>query len=111
MERFKNPADSFMKILSVNYPKTEEDKEKIDHLVKNYKEHNEPRMLSERHEISFTDLTEAIQNYQMKRVNICRQFFSLLQRNIIGLWRNPAALIGRIVISIFVAATQLIIFW
>lgn len=111
LERFKNPADSFMKLLAVSYPKTEEDKEKIDSFVNSYKKLNEPRVLAERQELSFTDLTEAIQNYKIKRPNVCRQFLSLLGRNIVGLWRNPAALIGRIVISIFVAATQLTIFW
>ena len=40
-----------------------------------------------------------------------KQFCSLLERNIIGLLRNPAALIGRIIISVFVAAFMLMVFW
>jgi hypothetical protein len=35
--RFANPADSFMKVLSVNYPKLKADEEKLDLLVRSYK--------------------------------------------------------------------------
>ncbi len=34
--RFANPADVFMRILSVNYPKQEEDNLKLDLLKKTY---------------------------------------------------------------------------
>ena len=60
LERFKNPADSLIKLLAVNYPKNDEDKVKILSFLTNYKQYNEPRMLREREEITFTDLTEAI---------------------------------------------------
>ena len=33
---FANPADVFMKILSINYPKQDKDLEKLDLLVTNY---------------------------------------------------------------------------
>ena len=48
LEKFKNPADSFMKLLSVKYPKTQEDELRIEALVSHYREHNEPRMFQER---------------------------------------------------------------
>ncbi len=34
--KFANPADSFMKVLSVNYPKQKADDEKLDLLVRSY---------------------------------------------------------------------------
>ena len=45
LERFKNPADSLMKRLSIRYPKQEEDVRKIDNLVDSYNEFNKPKML------------------------------------------------------------------
>ena len=68
LERFKNPADSFIKKLSINYPKKDEDIDKIKKFVESYKTLNEPKMLKERQEVAFEDLNAAIQNY--KRVNI-----------------------------------------
>jgi ABC-type multidrug transport system ATPase subunit len=35
--RFANPADYFMKVLSVKYPKTKEDDDKLEHLNRNYR--------------------------------------------------------------------------
>jgi len=102
---FKNPADSFMKLLSISYPKTEEETEKIESFVIAYMTMNQPRVLQERREISFDDLTEAIERHQTVKVSLCKQFWSLLGRNYIGLVRNPASLIGRIVISVFVAGS------
>lgn len=37
MPRFANPADVFMKILAVNYPKSEGDQNKIDYLKRCYR--------------------------------------------------------------------------
>ena len=34
--KFSNPADIFMKVLSVNYPKQSEDEEKLELLVNSY---------------------------------------------------------------------------
>ena len=34
--KFANPADSFMKVLSVSYPKLKADEEKLDLLVRSY---------------------------------------------------------------------------
>jgi hypothetical protein len=33
---FSNPADVFMKVLSINYPKRDDDEAKIEMLVSNY---------------------------------------------------------------------------
>lgn len=35
--RFSNPADVFMKVLALNYPKKEEDLAKVEMLVSTYK--------------------------------------------------------------------------
>ena len=36
-EKFCNPADVFMRILSIEYPKTQKEIDKIENLVSNYK--------------------------------------------------------------------------
>lgn len=40
--RFSNPADFYMRILSVEYPKTEKDEKKIKYLLDKYNELNMP---------------------------------------------------------------------
>jgi len=36
MSKFGNPADFFMRILSVNYPKSQEDEEKVNRMLTAY---------------------------------------------------------------------------
>ena len=36
MPQFANPADFFMRALTINYPKTKEDLDKLDYLTRNY---------------------------------------------------------------------------
>lgn len=45
------------------------------------------------------------------KVRACSRFVSLLGRNFVGLYRNPASLIGRVIISVFVSLSMLLIFW
>ena len=62
-----NPAltvDDFIKKLSINYPKQQEDIDKIDFLVQSYKKFNEPKMRKERQEVAFDDLTQVIENFK-----------------------------------------------
>lgn len=35
--RFANPADFFMKVLSIKYPKQEDDEKKLEHLTNSYR--------------------------------------------------------------------------
>lgn len=45
VRQFDNPADVFMRCLSINYPKTEEDENKINKLVSIYEKDHKPNML------------------------------------------------------------------
>ena len=56
LERFKNPADSMLKKLSISYPKKQEDIDKLSKFLALYKQHNEPKMLQEREEVTNTNL-------------------------------------------------------
>jgi ABC-type multidrug transport system ATPase subunit len=44
---FSNPADFFLKILQVDYPKQEKDEKKIEYLVSNYQDKLEKKVQSE----------------------------------------------------------------
>ena len=61
-------------------------------------------------ELKFDELGDVLKKTN-KEANICIQLYWLLFRNMVGLCRNPAALIGRIVISVFVSITCLALFW
>jgi hypothetical protein len=45
--RFANPADFFMKILSIKYPKSKEDEDKLDYLNKCYHQRLEKSIIAE----------------------------------------------------------------
>lgn len=47
MPQFANPADYFMKILSIKYPKQEDDIEKIEKLIRMYHAQNERMVKAE----------------------------------------------------------------
>ena len=53
--KFMNPTDVFMSIISVNYPKADEDFEKLERLVSAYKKKLEPDVLKQMQEISFLE--------------------------------------------------------
>jgi ABC-type multidrug transport system ATPase subunit len=72
LEKFKNPADSLMKILSVNYPKTPADEEKIKKFVDSYKLKILPRVLKERESIKFDELSYKIDNHKTVKISFCR---------------------------------------
>lgn len=44
LPRFANPADFYMKILTINYPKQSNDEMKIEFMVNNYKSKCLPRL-------------------------------------------------------------------
>ena len=54
--KFQNPCDFYMKELSVNYPKTEEDETRLAKLISHYKHKCEQNILKQIHENSFDPL-------------------------------------------------------
>lgn len=54
--KFSNPADIFMKILSINYPKQKEDNEKLELLVTHYQQKLFPVVEQEFKEILISDV-------------------------------------------------------
>ena len=107
---FCNPADAYLRILQVSYPKTAEDVLRIEGFVDNYENIIKPMVDRQMEELQFVQLASGLAK-ERAGANVCVQFYQLFLRNAIGLARNPAALIGRIVISIFVSITSLALFW
>ena len=68
-------------------------------------------MLAEREAVSFPDFQDAIANHNDVKISLCRQFLTLLSRNMVAVWRNPGSLLWRIFISVFVACFELASFW
>ena len=60
---FANPADIFMRIISVNYPKTEKDIKNIEKMIKDYKKKCEPSVLKHMMEISMAEFVPRKDNF------------------------------------------------
>ena len=108
---YSNPADHFIKTLSVSYPKTSADIDKLD-----YFNHMYDQKIHKKLKRSFVKKLDDAKNtiitmQPKKRSFLFQQIKQLLLRNTIALSRNPAALLGRIVISIFVSLVSLVLFW
>jgi hypothetical protein len=61
--KFMNPTDVFMRIISINYPKADEDFEKLERLVSAYKTKCEPGVLKEMQENSFLEFKPRTDNW------------------------------------------------
>jgi len=94
----------------VSYPKTKADEVRIQGLVNNYDKILKKIVDRQIEELQFPQLTDVV-NDKIIKISLCVQLGQLIYRNYIALVRNPAALIGRIVISLFVSITSLGIFW
>ena len=108
---FSNPADHFIKTLTVSYPKTNSDIDKLDYFNRMY-----DLKIHKKLKRSFVNQPDDAKNtiitmQPRKRSFVFQQIKQLLLRNTIALNRNPAALLGRIIISIFVSLVSLVLFW
>ena len=110
MPAFTNPADNYMRILNVSYPKKDSDILKVKKFVSNYKRIIRPKVEDKMTKFSFQKLIDTVQIYRPKTKHFST-FYQLILRNAIALKRNPAALLGRIIISIFVSLVSLTLFW
>lgn len=129
---YKNPADHFMNILSVHYPKSREDEEKIDLLSTNYIKYLSKQIKDEQESVVIrsmfvdgsmvVDRTSSIQTtssvdsqgkvrYKRKKVSLKIQFRQLLSRNVIEAQRDNRAVKAKIGQQVFIALISIAIFW
>jgi len=87
--RFANPADFFMKVLSVRYPKPKEDEEKIEQLTNYYRVSMERKVTAENNLIKLAapDLSSA-ENVSFKP-DVSLQLTQLYGRSWILAKREP----------------------
>ena len=55
--RYLNPCDFFMKVLTIDYPKSQEDEAKIDRYARVYRKELQPKVLAEIKEYKVPDMT------------------------------------------------------
>jgi ABC-2 type transporter len=109
--RFTNPADFFMKILSVRYPKSAEDDAKIEFLVQSYQKLLLSSIKAENKQIKLSvpvdfKLTEG----SFKRAGTCKQFRWLFFRSWILAKREPRLGYARIMQTMSVAIFMMVVF-
>lgn len=93
-----NPADSFIKVIAINYPKTEEDEAKIKKLLDAYHKFQMPLIKKDNAESSLVEFIPKTDNFSV--APFCKQFNLLFERNITFIKREPLVLVARITIAI-----------
>jgi ABC-type multidrug transport system ATPase subunit len=101
-----NPADFFMKLLTINYPKEENDVRKIEEFTTAYKE-LVPALNDEAKK--FPDLPK-FEIEGVKRASLGTQFKMLFHRAGMGLKRDPLASRARMGQTVFMSLTIIILY-
>lgn len=96
--KFANPADIFMRIISVNYPKMPEDEDKLNNLITSYQKKCEPAVIKHMTEISLIEFKPRMDNFA--EPNFGKQLSLLLGRQKTYLARQPLISIAQIGIAI-----------
>ena len=99
--KFSNPADVFMRYLSINYPKTEVDEQKISLFTSTYQKELAHVVEQEIKEFEVADLD--IKRNAAQTQTFGTQFEMLMFRNKIFAKREPQAVIAKIGNAVFVA--------
>lgn len=61
--KFTNPADVFMRFVTVNYPKEKADEEKLEELITSYRKKCEPGVLKHMNEASLIEFKPRTDNF------------------------------------------------
>ena len=101
-----NPGDYFMKVLTVNYPKTEVDEKHISFLNDHYAKGLLPMIESAK----LVEVPELILSQNENKVGGFKQFKLLMWRNRMGLKRNPGHARIKISQTIFMGLLCLALF-
>ena len=104
-----NPADHFLKVLDVPYPRTTEIEEKLETLTVNFHDIIKPELDQQEKEFEF-DPGE-FNELSFKRAGFSKQLVLLSQRAFKGFIRNPRILKTRILQTIIMAFLVCSLFW
>eukprot|EP00347_Sterkiella_histriomuscorum_P001693 403371041 len=106
---FSNPADYFMRVLSINYPKQDSDEKKIKFLCDSYEEKLKSVANKEQNQYQVTSLD--FQQNKKKVTGFCQQLNICTWRSWEGLKRDPRQTKVKIGQVIFMGLVELAIFY
>ena len=91
MPKYFNPSDQFMKILTINYPKQEEDEDKISKLRDVYYSYIEVNLDKESDQVHLKSVAAYLQDHKDSRAMapFCTQMRMLYNRVKVQNIRNP----------------------
>lgn len=106
-----NPADFFMKVLSIKYPKGPEDFAKLDNLNNTYRFSIESRVKMENQLIKLDPPVEFVDNLPAYKASIMTQLEQLFYRSWIFAQREPRLSRAKIFQMVVVAFFLIPVFW
>lgn len=109
--RLCNPADYFMKVLAINYPKRKEDDDKLEKLNQAYRFSIESRVRMENQLIKLDPPKEFVDNLPAYKASILTQLDQLFYRSWIFAQREPRLSRAKIFQMIVVAFFLIPVFW
>ena len=92
--RYLNPCDYFMRELSIDYPKSQEDEAKMDRFARVYRKTLQPTVMQEMKEFKMPDYT--LRDKSSTMAPLCTQYSMLFWRIKVFTVREPAATIAKI---------------
>jgi ATP-binding cassette, subfamily G (WHITE), eye pigment precursor transporter len=111
MPKFANPADVFMKILAINYPKGPVDEEKIRYLKQAYRV-NQERIVANDDKLVKLDVPDPGQDgFITNKASVMLQLKMLFNRSTLQTKREPRLTRAKIFQGMAVAMFMLFVFW
>jgi len=106
-KKFTNPADVCMQVLSINYPKSDDDELKIQKFVQFYNSElkQQDADLADKFKLSEVNLKER------RKPGCCFQFRQLCRRNVSSIKRNPFMFKARVGQTLFMALISTAVFY
>ena len=108
--RFANPADFFMKVLSIKYPKQTDDEKKLEHLTLSYRFKLETKISTENSLIKLEPPIGFGQEVNFK-APVSVQMHELLERSWILATREPRLSRAKILQNVIICLFMLPVFW
>jgi len=106
---FCNPADKFMAVLSINYPKRKEDNDKIEYLRQCYEERQVGKVNTQMKE--YTVSADGLAEKEIVKAPLKTQIKWLFWRTKLFAKRDRTVVKAKFGMTIFISALILFVFW
>ena len=104
-----NPCDIFMRELAINYPKSQEDDNKVERFARIYRKQQEPFVMREIKNIRMPEFT--LRNNASARAATMIQYRQLFHRAKIFALREPQSSFAKVGNEVFSGLLMLAVFW